>query len=174
LSSSVVAGRVPYLEPSRTNQERVKPPRTYARDSKVEKTAGCYEFERGLSVPMLMRKSLRLAALVIVLSLGSACGPNPSLQTKLTCTSGEAVALPEPATFVMTDEHKTSRSTALKLSDPGNASAVCDQMSEAAVKIGFKVERLSPTTLMITGTDRLSIVFFGVSHALTESESIRN
>ena len=42
---------------------------------------------------------------------------------------------------------------------PTDAAGVCDKMSGAAIQMGLKVERVSRTALVITGTDHLIITY---------------
>jgi len=93
-----------------------------------------------------------VAAVVLVGALTGGCF-GPELKTKLVCKAGVTAEVP----FSMFNAHGGKHSSSELM--PTDAAGVCDKMREAAIQIGLKVEQVSRTTLAITGTDHLIIVY---------------
>ena len=95
-------------------------------------------------------------------------GCGPELKTKLTCVNGTS----KPLFFSMFDATHGGKHVSLDLNS-GDAAAVCDQMANAARQMGFQIERPAPTELIVTGTDRLTIVYVGSEGSLTVQEPVK-
>jgi hypothetical protein len=89
---------------------------------------------------------------MLVGALASACF-GPEEKTKLICRQGTSLKL----FFSMFNAHGGKHASMdLPATD---AAGVCQKMSEAALEMGLKVERISPTEINVVGTDRVTIVY---------------
>jgi len=92
---------------------------------------------------------LRLRAVSGIVLIGALMGAcfGPELKTKLVCRAG----VPAEVFFSMFNAHGGKHSSSQLMST--DAAGVCDKMSDAAIQMGLKVERVSRTALVVTGTD---------------------
>lgn len=82
----------------------------------------------------------------------AACGETQ--KTKLVCVGGA----PDGVFFSFFDARHGGKPASMDLPRT-DARGVCDKMAAAAKEIGLKVERTNETTLLITGTDLVRVVY---------------
>src|SRR4051812_35884042 len=88
-------------------------------------------------------------------------GCSPPEQTRLECVAGASDKL----FFTMFNPFRRITPASGNI-EPTDAAGVCDIMSDAAKRLNLQVERVNPTTLLISGTRRVDIVYIAKGGSL--------